>query len=123
MSAAALALSSSFVSSSRPLSSSTLPQRAYVLSIAEIEAHYAAAASAPSNVIHLFDKADCRTIVHTLPGHTDGISYLRTANAFQGARNVLLSCGQDGTVKAWDERAGAVGVQSECAGCMRVYYY
>ncbi|KAI5124881.1 hypothetical protein M0805_007311 [Coniferiporia weirii] len=112
----ALAVSSSFASSNRTLSSTLLPENSYVLSIAASQSHYAAAASAPSDAIHLFDKSDCKTVVSTLPGHDGGINYMCTADVFQGARQVLLTCGKDGSVKAWDERTGAVGVQMLTSG-------
>lgn len=115
---APLSLSSSFANSRRPLSSTTLPDRAYVLAIASLQEHYAAAASVPSNAIHLYDKSDCKTIVRTLPGYVEGITYMRTVNAFSGGRDVLLSCGKDGNVKAWDVRSGAVASQSK-PSCLR----
>ena len=114
----ALKLSTTFVNSSRPLSTVTFPESSYVISIAELASHYAAAASSPSNTIHILDKSDPRLIVRSLPGHTEGISYMRTARLFGGVRDVLLSCGADGLVKTWDERTGSVGVQSEYAACM-----
>ncbi|KAL5527208.1 hypothetical protein ACEPAG_5999 [Sanghuangporus baumii] len=111
-----LKLSTTFVNSLRPLSTVTFPENSYVLSIAELPSHYAAAASSPSNVIHILDKSDPRVIVRSLPGHTEGISYIRTAQLLSGAHNVLLSCGVDGRVKTWDERAGTVGVQMQNSG-------
>ncbi|KAH8113298.1 WD40 repeat-like protein [Phellopilus nigrolimitatus] len=113
---AALAVSPSFVNNTRTLSSTSLPDKSYLLSIAPLQSHYAAAASAPSNVIHLFDKSDCKTVVRALPGHDGGTSNIRTATSFQGAREMLLSCGKDGSVKAWDERSGTVGVQMLTTG-------
>ncbi|OCB84533.1 WD40 repeat-like protein [Sanghuangporus baumii] len=111
-----LKLSAAFVDSSRPLSTVTFPESSYVLSIAELQSHYAAAASSPSNAICILDKSDPRVIVRSLPGHTEGISYMRTARLLQGAHDVLLSCGADGRVKTWDERAGTVGVQMQNLG-------
>ncbi|THH12370.1 hypothetical protein EW145_g11 [Phellinidium pouzarii] len=111
-----LAISSSFANSNRPLSSTTLPESSYVTSIVALQSHYAAATSAPSNAIHLFDKSDCKTIVRALSGHDGGIDYMCSADSFQGARQVLLSCGKDGSVKAWDERTGTVGVQMLSSG-------
>lgn len=108
-----LSLSSTFANSSRTLSSTVLQDSAYVISLASLQSHYALATSAPSNAIHLLDKSDCKSIVNSLPGHNGGITYMRTATATQGARQSLMSCGQDGAVKIWDERSGAAGIQSK----------
>ncbi|EJD00973.1 WD40 repeat-like protein [Fomitiporia mediterranea MF3/22] len=116
MAGTTLVLSSSFTSSSRPLSTFSLPDQSYVLSIAALPAHYAAAASAPANSIHLLDKADPRNIVRVLTGHAEGITHMRAVGLLHSAHNVLLSCGRDGTVKSWDERMGAVGVQMQSSG-------
>lgn len=96
-----------------PLKSATLPSQAYVLSLASLPFHYAASASAPSNAIHIFDKSDLR-IVCSLPGHDVATSSLRSVDAIAGmTHQVLVSSGKDGTVKAWDERSGAVAIESQ----------
>ena len=110
---APLVLSSTFARTNKRLSTTKLPDNAYVLSIASLQGHYAAASSVPSNAIHLYDKSDCKTIVHSLPGHVEGVTYMRTVDTFAGGREVLLSCGKDGNVKAWDERSGTVATQSK----------
>lgn len=110
---ATLALSSSFSVVNRPLSTTALPQQSYVLAIAALQSSYAAAASTPADTIFLYDKADCRTVTRSLDGHAGGISTICAAQMLAGSPNVLLSCGQDGTVKAWDERTGAAGINSK----------
>lgn len=110
---APLVLSPTFAATKKRSNTTKLPNNAYVLSIASLQGHYAAASSVPSNAIHLYDKSDCKTIVRTLPGHVDGVTYMRTVDAFAGGREVLLSCGKDGNVKAWDERSDSVATQSK----------
>ena len=114
MSTNSLAVSSTFVNSTRPLASTELPQNAYVTALASTSTHYAAAASLPSSSIHLFDKAAPTTLVRSLSGHTGGISALVSVNALANSGESLLSCGKDGEVKSWDERSGKTAIQSEC---------
>ena len=110
-----LGLSPTFAKSSKAVISTSIPGRAYVLSLAPLPSYIAASASAPSNAIYLFDKVDLKRVVHTLPGHTGGTTAIRTAGCFSGKQETLVSCGKDGRVVAWDERTGAVGVQSTFA--------
>ncbi|KAI0722170.1 WD40-repeat-containing domain protein [Cerioporus squamosus] len=103
--------SQNFRSSSRPVGSAKLPAEAYVLSLASLPSFYAAAASAPSNSIHLFDRERLRN-VHTLPGHADAITTLRSVpNVANAVTHALLSSGKDGAVKVWDERAGSAALR------------
>ncbi|TCD66828.1 hypothetical protein EIP91_000906 [Steccherinum ochraceum] len=93
--------------SSTPATSTRLPSEAYVLSLASTSSGYAASSSAPSNSIHLFDKADFRKIRDWV-GHKDTISSLRSvANIAGNVRESLATCSKDGTVKIWDERSGS----------------
>ncbi|TFK92972.1 WD40 repeat-like protein [Polyporus arcularius HHB13444] len=101
----------SFRPSSNPVVSAKLPTGAYVLSLASLPSLYAAAASAPSNAIHLFDRERLRN-VHTLPGHADAITTLRSVpNVANAVTHALLSSGKDGAVKVWDERAGSAALR------------
>lgn len=109
----ALLKSSEFVTYNKPLSSTALPDRSYVLSIAALPAQYAVATSAPSNKIHLLDRADCKTVIQTMDGHEGGLSYMCKAESLAGRQDVLVSCGKDASVKAWDERTGKVSVHSK----------
>ncbi|KAI0080683.1 WD40 repeat-like protein [Panus rudis PR-1116 ss-1] len=107
----ALVDSPAFTSAKSPLRSVTLPAEAYVLSLASINSHYAAASSAPLNTIHLFDKANLRK-THELQGHEVAISSLRTVSKIAGTnREALISCGKDGIIKVWDERSGSAALQ------------
>lgn len=108
-----LAESAALTTSSRPIKSTSLPSEAYVLSLASVNSFYAASSSAPLNAIHIFDKAQLRP-VSQFAAHGDAVSSLRAVPAFAGTtRETLVSCGKDGLVKVWDERAGAPAVQSE----------
>ncbi|KAI9001307.1 WD40-repeat-containing domain protein [Trametes punicea] len=101
----------SFKTSSTPIRSATLPGEAYVLSIASLPSYYAASASSPSNVIHLFDKARLQN-VQTLPGHELSITTLRAVpNVANTLTHALLSSGKDGAVKVWDERSRSVALR------------
>jgi WD repeat-containing protein 89 len=108
-----LVQSPAFASASRPIKSTSLPSEAYVLSLAPLHSYYAASASAPSNAIHIFDKANLRPVSH-LAGHGEAISAMRSVPNFAGtSRETLISCGKDGLVKVWDERSGSPAAQSE----------
>ena len=97
----------------------SLRESHYVLSLASLPNYYAASASSPSNKITLFDKAGLGS-VQVFPGHEDATTYLRTVHALGGStRSTLLSSGKDGCVRAWDERSGTVGIQSEFARFLR----
>ncbi|CAL1701580.1 unnamed protein product [Somion occarium] len=107
----ALVDSPSLTTSSRPLKTGSLPAEAYVLSLASLPSHYAAAASFPINTIHLFDKATLRKVLE-LPGHHNSLSCLKSVRNIGGSgREALLSCGKDGIVKVWDERSGSVALE------------
>ncbi|KAI0774019.1 WD40 repeat-like protein [Fomes fomentarius] len=100
-----------FSSSSTPLRAINLPEEAYVLAIASLPSFYAAAASAPSNVIHLFDRERLWN-VNTLPGHASSITTLRSVpNVANTGSHALLSSGKDGMVHVWDERAGSAALR------------
>ncbi|KAL4082095.1 WD40-repeat-containing domain protein [Scleroderma yunnanense] len=101
---------------SSTLSSASLPESNYVLSLTSLQNFYAASASSPSNKITLFDKVGLRS-VQILPGHEDATTYLRTIHAFGGStKSTLLSSGKDGCVRAWDERSGVVSIQMMGSG-------
>ncbi|KAI0047278.1 WD40 repeat-like protein [Auriscalpium vulgare] len=96
---------------SHPLHSVQLPSDAYVLHLASLPLHYAAAASAPTHHIHLYDKISFQSTL-VFPGHEGGTTSLRAVDALAGtSRSLLLSSGRDSTVQVWDERTGAVGVK------------
>lgn len=122
---ATLALSSSYTSTSRPLTSKWLGEGTYVVAIAALQSHYAALAIAAtdSSAIHIFDNAQGGSaLVRTIPGHERGTSSICTASEFATNRDVLLSCGKDGTVSAWDVRANNAtpSVKSEYTLYMRL---
>lgn len=98
---------------SSPHGSTSLSTEAYVLSLASLPAHYAAAASAPSNFIDLFDKTTLQG-VQTLAGHEVATTSLQAVDSIAGiSRRVLISSGKDGTLRTWDERSNSVGIKSE----------
>ncbi|KAI0637917.1 WD40 repeat-like protein [Trametes polyzona] len=110
-----------YKASSSPIRSTALPGGAYVLSIASLPSYYAASASAPSNAIHVFDKARLQN-VQTLPGHESSITTLRSVpNVANAVAHALLSSGKDGAVKVWDERSGSVALRmtASSAGTVR----
>ena len=84
-----------------------------MLSLAAVKSYYAASSSAPSNAIHFFDKSNLQS-VGQVAGHDDTITTMRAVSNFAGTpHGTLVSCGKDGCVKIWDERAGSAAVQSE----------
>jgi WD40 repeat protein len=86
----------------------------YVLSITSLPSHYAAATSAPANVIDLFDKTTLIG-VQTLPGHESAITSLHTVDNVAGVSNeCLISSGRDGSIKIWDNRTNSHSIKSEC---------
>ncbi|GBE79373.1 WD40 repeat-like protein [Sparassis crispa] len=94
-----------------PIRSTSLPAGAYVLSIISLPSSYAVSASAPNNAIHLFNKSHLHHF-QTLPGHQDAITDLKSVIHFAGATSpILISCGKDGVVKAWDDRTQSAALQ------------
>ncbi|KAJ7229060.1 WD40-repeat-containing domain protein [Mycena pura] len=86
-------------------------EEAYVLSIASLPSSYAAAASAPSNSIHLFDKSTLQR-THVLLGHDTGTTSLRAVDTIAAvARPCLVSSGLDGSIKIWDERTNTHSIK------------
>ncbi|KAK7695576.1 hypothetical protein QCA50_000212 [Cerrena zonata] len=95
---------------STAIKSTQLPGDVYVLSLASLPSHYAAASSASTQNIHLFDKTNLQRVLE-LPGH-DNISCMRSVrNVASSGREALVSCGKDGAVKVWDERSGSVALE------------
>lgn len=87
-----------------PIRSTTTSLQHYILHIASLSSHYAASASHPSNLIHIFDKSTLRGI-QAFPGHEKGTTSLNTVNNLGGVlRTCLVSSGKDGCVKVWDDR-------------------
>jgi WD repeat-containing protein 89 len=85
----------------------------YILSITSLSSHYAALASAPANVIDLFDKTTLKAVL-TLPGHGVATTSLHTVNNVAGvANNCLISSGKDGSVKIWDHRSNSHSIKSK----------
>ncbi|KAF4602526.1 hypothetical protein EYR40_005737 [Pleurotus pulmonarius] len=94
-----------------PLKSTSLSSEAYVLALANLPSSYAAAASAPSNRIDIYDKESLRGI-QTLAGHEVAVTSLSTVDLFVGSNQpCLISSGKDGLVSVWDQRSGAPSVQ------------
>ncbi|KAL0949042.1 hypothetical protein HGRIS_009135 [Hohenbuehelia grisea] len=91
---------------SAPSTSTTLTDTSYVISIASLASSFAAAASAPDNRIHLFDKSNLRPL-RTFQGHATSITSMRAVDAQR-----LISSGKDGRVVVWDDRKpDGVGAQ------------
>lgn len=100
-----------------PRLSANLSSGSYVLSITSLPSHYAVVASAPANVIDLFDKTTLKS-VQTLTGHEVATTSLHTVSNIVGVANkCLISSGQDGSVKLWDERSNSHSIKSE-----RIFY-
>ena len=114
----ALVPAPSYRTSSTPARSAAIQAAEYILSIAPLPSYYAAAASAPSNAIHLFDKERLRNVL-TLPGHASAITTLRSVSNVAGnISHALLSSGKDGVIHAWDERAGSAALRCEPPSCV-----
>jgi WD40 repeat protein len=98
---------------SSPLKSTSISSDAYILSLAALPEFYAASASAPSNAIHLFDKSTL-SCGQTLAGHAMATTSLQIADRLSStSRQILVSSGKDGSVKAWDERSNSVALESQ----------
>ncbi|CAA7270746.1 unnamed protein product [Cyclocybe aegerita] len=102
-----------------PLRSSGSSSEAYILSITSLPSHYAASASAPSNVIDIFDKRTLQGL-QTLPGHEIATTSLLTVDKLGGIVNqCLVSAGKDGSVKAWDVRSNSHSIKMTNLGQSR----
>lgn len=89
------------------------------MSIAALPSRYAIAPSAPSTSIDILDQTNLR-IVQSLPGHTGGVTTLRTVSAIGGSNApALVSSGRDGSVKMWDERSNAHSIKMTDLGKAR----
>ncbi|KAF9004783.1 WD40-repeat-containing domain protein [Cyathus striatus] len=111
MSSSALLESPTLTQLTTPQNSTNSSSNSYILSIANLPSYYATSASAPSNVIDLFDKHTLRG-VNTLPGHETATTSLRSVDTFLGnASPVLISSGKDGSVKVWDARTAECGLK------------
>ncbi|KAF8897155.1 WD40 repeat-like protein [Infundibulicybe gibba] len=97
---------------SSPLASaSSSSSDAYILFLASLPDHYAAAVSAPTNIIDLFDKSTLQGI-QTLPGHNNATTSLKSVVGILGHPGPsLISSGRDGCVKLWDQRSNTHGIQ------------
>lgn len=109
---AQIAASSQFTTSSRPSNSAWISSESYVIAIASLPDHYAAAASAPSNLLEIYDKQSLQRI-QALAGHDVSVSSLKTVDNIAGfARQSLVSSGHDGSVKVWDDRSNSHSIKS-----------
>ncbi|KIY71827.1 WD40 repeat-like protein [Cylindrobasidium torrendii FP15055 ss-10] len=109
---AQIAASSHFTTSLRPSKSSWISNEAYVIAIASLPDHYAAAASAPSNALEIYDKQSLQRI-QSLAGHDVSVSSLKTVDNIAGfARQSLVSSGHDGSVKVWDDRSNSHSIKN-----------
>ncbi|KAJ8517357.1 hypothetical protein ONZ45_g5464 [Pleurotus djamor] len=96
---------------SAPKKTSALSSQAYVLALASTPVSYAAAASAPSNRIDIYDKSSLQGI-QTLSGHEVAITSLFSTDALIGSNGpVYVSSGRDGLVNVWDQRSGTTSIQ------------
>jgi len=111
--------SPSFKTFNKPLKAASVPDEAYVLGLTSLDNAYAASASSPSNEIFLFDKLSLRTI-QKLRGHNTATTSIRTVQRLAAAdRQLLLSSGKDGCVKAWDARSNSVAIDMRTSGALR----
>jgi WD repeat-containing protein 89 len=96
------------------LSANSSSSGSYVLFITSLPSHYAAASSAPSNVIDLFDKTTLKG-VQTLPGHDLATTSLHSVDNVAGVSSeCLISSGRDGSIKIWDLRSNSHSIKSNC---------
>ncbi|KAL4241427.1 WD repeat-containing protein 89 [Abortiporus biennis] len=103
--------SPSLTTTTTSIKSTSLQSDAYVLSLASLPSHYAAASSSPLNSIHLFDKSNFQKVAE-FHAHDSTITHMRSVQNMAGrGRETLISCGKDGVVKAWDERSGTAALQ------------
>jgi WD40 repeat protein len=109
----ALVESPRFTSLRAPLKSSQLSAQAYILSIANLHAHYATSSSAPSNIIDIFDKSTFQR-VGTFTAHENATTSLYAVENVGGNLNkTLVSSGKDGYVKFWDTRSRSSSIECE----------
>ncbi|KAI9512719.1 WD40-repeat-containing domain protein [Russula earlei] len=102
-----------------PFKSSSLPCDAYVLTIAAFGSYYAASASAPSHRVFLFDKTSLRTS-QSFYGHHGGTTSLRAVDSVAGVnKRVIISSGNDGMVRVWDDRTGAAAIEMRFEGAQK----
>ncbi|KAF5389550.1 hypothetical protein D9757_004160 [Collybiopsis confluens] len=124
-----LLASSQLGATSSPLRSSVDGNsETYILALAGINAKYAAMSSAsrktktdPSTTgpIHLYSKHTLQKSL-SLPGHDTASAFMRTVHAIAGSNGqTLVSSGQDGSVKVWDERTGSHGIKMSNLGKSR----
>ncbi|KAH9927131.1 WD40 repeat-like protein [Epithele typhae] len=101
----------SFRASGSPIKTAQLPAKSYVLAIASLPSFYAAAASAPSNAVHIFDKERLRLVL-SLSEPEAPITALRSVPTVAGsAPQALVSASKDGCVRVWDERAATAALR------------
>ncbi|TFK74385.1 WD40 repeat-like protein [Pluteus cervinus] len=85
--------------------------QSYIISLAALPNHYAAAISAPSNTIEIYDKSTVERI-QILSGHDNAITSLRVAENLIGVGSKhLISSGKDGSVKVWDNRTNSHSIK------------
>lgn len=89
----------------------------YVISLANLSSHFAAAESAPSNIISIYDKSTLQRL-QTLPGHEISTTSLHSMS------ETLVSSGKDGTVRVWDGRSKKPSLTRQSPSlCLNVLHY